>query len=96
MDTGIVTSYALYIVIGLISILFILFYPMLISTYATAYGGAAGIAGGELSIVSPSGPGAEGFGGLNPNHAHPLNEIRLIIIYISSLILLNTDSAKIS
>jgi NADH-ubiquinone oxidoreductase chain 5 len=31
LDTGIVTSYALYIVLGLISILFILFYPVIIN-----------------------------------------------------------------
>lgn len=31
LDTGIVTSYALYIVLGLISILFIIFYPLIIT-----------------------------------------------------------------
>ena len=52
MDTGIVTSYALYIELGFISLIFLLFAPILLDT----------------SLVS---------------------EIRLIIIYLSSLVLLN-------
>jgi len=55
LDTGIVTSYALYIVLGFISLLFLLFAPILLDT----------------SLVS---------------------EIRLIIIYLSSLVLLNKNS----
>ena len=57
LDTGIVTSYALYIVLGFISLLFLLFAPILLDT----------------SLVS---------------------EIRLIIIYLSSLVLLNKKSSN--
>jgi NADH-ubiquinone oxidoreductase chain 5 len=55
LDTGIITSYALYIVLGLISILFLLFAPILLDT----------------SLV---------------------NEIRLIIIYFSSLVLITNKT----
>jgi len=55
LDTGIVTSYALYIVLGLITLLFLLFAPILLDT-------------------------------------SPLSEIRLVIIYLSSLVLLNATS----
>nr|YP_009486104.1 NADH dehydrogenase subunit 5 [Cantharellus lutescens]AWA82231.1 NADH dehydrogenase subunit 5 [Cantharellus lutescens] len=37
LDTGIVTSYALYIVLGLISILFILFYPVIVNSTLLSY-----------------------------------------------------------
>ena len=74
MDTGIVTSYALYIVLGIISIVFILFYPVLISGGLIYQPLTANLA--EL--------------GLDFNqHSSAITEIRLIIIYISSLILLN-------
>lgn len=66
LDTGIVTSYALYIVLGLISIIFVLFYPILIS-------GSQSL--GQEAIQQSYYTGSE---------------IRLIIIYISSLVLLNT------
>lgn len=71
LDTGIVTSYALYIVLGLISILFILFYPVIIS-------GSETISNDLYHIF-------------NSNN---LNEIRLIMIFVSSLILLNMKSAE--
>jgi len=75
MDTGIVTSYALYIVLGLISIIFILFFPVLVS--------------GGLAYM----PVAEGVQDFN-NQNSSITEIRLIVIYISSLILLNTSSSN--
>jgi NADH-ubiquinone oxidoreductase chain 5 len=55
LDTGIVTSYALYIVLGMITLLFLLFAPILLDT-------------------------------------SPLSEIRLVIIYLSSLVLLNATA----
>jgi NADH-ubiquinone oxidoreductase chain 5 len=66
LDTGIVTSYALYIVLGLISIIFILFYPIIINS--------------DL---------------LTSDHLlynSYITEIRLIVIFISSLFLINTKS----
>jgi len=76
MDTGIVTSYALYIVLGLISIIFIIFFPVL-------------IAGGLVYQ-----PLAEGVQEVANTNTFYTSEIRLIIIYISSLMLLNYNSAK--
>ena len=64
LDTGIVTSYALYIVLGLISILFILFYPVILNSTLLSYD--------QL---------------LNNSN---ITEMRLIIIFISSLFILNT------
>ena len=67
LDTGIVTSYALYIVLGLIIILFILFYPVILNSTLLSYD--------QL---------------LNNSN---ITEMRLIIIFISSLFILNTKSA---
>jgi len=75
LDTGIVTSYALYIVLGLISFLFFLFYPLLFSL--------------TNNLI-----GVESLAQVSDDHSNSLNEIRLIIIYVSALILLNTNSAK--
>jgi len=80
LDTGIVTSYALYIVLGLISILFILFYPFIIS-------GSEYISTDLSSLLSRLLQEREIF---NSNN---INEIRLIMIFVSSLILLNVKSA---
>lgn len=66
LDTGIVTSYALYIVLGLISILFILFYPVIVNSTLLSYD--------QL---------------LNNSY---MTEMRLIIIFISTLFILNTKS----
>jgi NADH-ubiquinone oxidoreductase chain 5 len=70
LDTGIVTSYALYIVLGLISLLFLLFSPF-------------------LEVFSSSDP-ANSLSNLSPNNN--LSEIRLIVIYLASLVLLNSKS----
>lgn len=59
LDTGIVTSYALYIVLGLISLIFLLFAPILFDTSSE-------------SIVT---------------------ELRLVIIYFSTLLLLNNKNS---
>jgi len=74
-----VTSYALYIVLGLISILFLLFSPFL-EVFASA----------DLanSLVSGSSLNTNGESNLTPNNN--LSEIRLIIIYLASLVLLNS------
>lgn len=69
LDTGIVTSYALYIVLGLITILFILFYPVLISGEFTSV----------LDITSDS----------HILNSHNINEIRLMLIFLFSIIILN-------
>lgn len=69
LDTGIITSYALYIVLGLISILFILFYPVIIS-------------------------GSDSISNIGIFNGKNINEIRLIMIFVSSLILLNVKSAE--
>lgn len=74
LDTGIVTSYALYIVLGLISILFILFYPVV-----------GLILSGSPEVTLSS---TEIFNSQN------IHEIRLIMIFVSSLILLNVKSAE--
>jgi hypothetical protein len=79
LDTGIVTSYALYIVLGLISILFILFLPVLIS--------CSEVTSNDILYILYSGD-RDVFNGKNTN------EIRLIMIFVSSLILLNVKSAK--
>jgi len=79
LDTGIVTSYALYIVLGLISILFILFYPVIIS-------GSEYISTDLSSLLQAQ--DIEIFNSKN------INEIRLIMIFVSSLILLNVKSAE--
>jgi NADH-ubiquinone oxidoreductase chain 5 len=71
LDTGIVTSYALYMVLGLISILFIVFYPLIVS--------------GVFSSVDAINP-------LNLLEGQSSNEIRLIMIFAASLVLLNTQS----
>jgi hypothetical protein len=61
LDTGLVTTYALYISLGLISILFILFTPLLYITYSTGLNESINIesntlgkVGEELSIVASS------------------------------------------
>jgi NADH-ubiquinone oxidoreductase chain 5 len=62
LDTGIVTSYALYIVLGIITLLFLIFIPILLNTSPI------------LGAVS---------------------EIRLIIIYLASLILISNKSVNL-
>jgi NADH-ubiquinone oxidoreductase chain 5 len=62
LDTGIVTSYALYIVLGIITLLFLIFIPILLNTSPI------------LGAVS---------------------EIRLIIIYLASLILIKNKSVNL-
>jgi NADH-ubiquinone oxidoreductase chain 5 len=68
LDTGIVTSYALYIVLGLISILFILFYPVIMNGALLT----------SDQIINSSN----------------ITEIRLILIFVSALILLNTKASE--
>ena len=60
LDTGVVTSYALYIVLGFISLLFLLFAPILLDN-----------TGSSSTLIS---------------------EVRLIIIYLSSLILISNKA----
>ena len=78
LDTGIVTSYALYIVLGLISILFLLFSPFL-EVFASA----------DLANSLVSGSTTHDESNLLPNNN--LSEIRLIVIYLASLVLLNSN-----
>ena len=66
LDTGVVTSYALYIVLGLISILFLVFAPVLLNSDLVSTAGISSISG----------------------------EIRLIIIYIASLVLVTNSSVS--
>ena len=49
-DTGIVTSYALYIVLGLISMLFLLFAPIILNTLPFPSGN--GVGGDSMGIDS--------------------------------------------
>jgi len=79
LDTGIVTSYALYIVLGLISFLFFLFYPVILY-------------GATDAIYSPSSALHESSVYYNNN----INEIRLIVIYLSSILalVLNINPVK--
>lgn len=81
LDTGIVTSYALYIVLGLISILFVLFSPLL-EVFASA----------DLANNIVSGSTSQADSNLAPNNN--LSEIRLIIIYLASLVLLNSKTTS--
>jgi NADH-ubiquinone oxidoreductase chain 5 len=66
---GIITTYALYITLGLLALLFLVFAPVLIDTsmsYASTASGSS-----ALPIAYGQGP----------------SEIRLIIIYFASLII---------
>jgi NADH-ubiquinone oxidoreductase chain 5 len=45
-DTGVITSYALYIILGLISFIFLLFAPVLLQG-----GGVESVFGGDLGLI---------------------------------------------
>jgi NADH-ubiquinone oxidoreductase chain 5 len=69
LDSGVITTYALYITLGLLALLFLVFAPVLIDTsmpYASTASGSS-----ALPIAYGQGP----------------SEIRLIIIYFASLII---------
>jgi NADH-ubiquinone oxidoreductase chain 5 len=85
LDTGVITTYSLYITIALISLLFILFSPSL-SSYG--YDGAAVLVSGAL----PSQSLANNL----PANPQSLEEIRLFIIYIISalFVMQSTGSAS--
>lgn len=72
LDTGIVTSYALYIVLGLISLIFLIFTPLIsqINWY-------------DIFVSTSSSPTTE----IPGVEEHLILELRIIIIYISSFIL---------
>ena len=74
LDTGVITTYSLYITIALISLLFILFSPCFATGGALANPGSAG------SVALPSLSFASNLSA-NPQS---LEEIRLFIIYITS------------
>jgi NADH-ubiquinone oxidoreductase chain 5 len=65
LDTGVITTYSLYITIGLLSLLFIVFAP------------ALAIIGGDTSSA-----------GAIINNSQAATEIRLVIIYLASLIII--------
>nr|QXM15411.1 NADH dehydrogenase subunit 5 [Leucoagaricus naucinus] len=67
LDTGVITTYSLYITIGLLSLLFIVFAPAL----SVALQESSSLSSGPLSIISGQ-----------------ASEIRLVIIYLASLILI--------
>ena len=83
LDTGVITTYSLYITMALISLLFILFSPVL--SLATYY---LPCPGGSLSLPSfgPADQSVASFGArvINPQS---LEEIRLFIIYITSALI---------
>jgi NADH-ubiquinone oxidoreductase chain 5 len=75
LDTGVITTYSLYITIALISLLFILFSPLILSNY---------------SYLNWSSSGEATAGATGSNYLSNLEEFRLFIIYItSSLIVLS-------
>ena len=80
LDTGIVTSYALYIVLGLISLVFLIFTPL--SAYIPFSELAAQINWYDISVLTSSSATASFTG-----EEHLILELRIIIIYISSFIL---------
>lgn len=63
LDTGVITTYSLYITIGLLSLLFIVFAPVLLSNFTLNSNDVVGV-------------------------AYSYNYIRLIIIYLASLIII--------
>jgi len=83
LDTGVITTYSLYITIALISLLFILFYPAL--ELATNYIGAATppLAGSATFSATPTATPTATQG----NDTQSLEELRLFIIYITSALI---------
>jgi hypothetical protein len=82
LDTGVITTYSLYITIALISLLFILFSPALELT--TNYLSSNSLAGSSQRLGSYS-RFATGAGG--DNNPQSLEEVRLFIIYITSALI---------
>jgi NADH-ubiquinone oxidoreductase chain 5 len=81
LDTGVITTYSLYITIALISLLFILFYPVLELT--TNYISTPPLAGSATLSATPSAtPTAT-----QSNDPQSLEELRLFIIYITSALI---------
>jgi NADH-ubiquinone oxidoreductase chain 5 len=85
LDTGIVTSYALYIVLGFISILFIVFLPIFISSAATPIPTGIEVAANGYGVV-----GAHTYGIFSEN----LTEIRLLVILFASLLFAVSSRAR--
>jgi NADH-ubiquinone oxidoreductase chain 5 len=83
LDTGVITTYSLYITIALISLLIILFYPAL--ELATNYIGAATppLAGSATFSAIPTATPTATQG----NDPQSLEELRLFIIYITSALI---------
>ena len=82
LDTGVVTTYSLYITLGLLSLLFLVFAPILLS-------------GASSSLLSGGGASQAGGGSLGGwEDASLFSEIRLVIIYFGALILILSPSNK--
>jgi len=93
LDTGVITTYSLYITIALISLLFILFSPAL--ALATNYTApdllVATLEGGGSYPQSSFSPSPKG--GSNPQgYGTAAEEIRLFIIYITSALIVLSPS----
>lgn len=77
LDTGVITTYSLYITIGLLSLLFIVFAPVVISLLAVvSLGGDTSSAGDAAGAI------------INHTSSNFITAIRLVIIYLASLIII--------
>lgn len=77
LDTGVITTYSLYITIGLLSLLFIVFAPVVISLL------------GEVSLGGDTSSAGDAAGAIiNHTSSNFITAIRLVIIYLASLIII--------